>query len=63
MIAALESALGVVAVKQVRPMQPGDVTATHADVSKLAALTGYAPKVQIEEGLARFADWYWGYFG
>ena len=63
MIGVLEGALGLVADKQMRPMQPGDVTATHADVSKLAALTGYAPKVGIEEGLSRFAEWYRGFYG
>ncbi len=41
-----------------RPMQPGDVTATFADISKLNALTGYRPKVKLKEGLARFTDWY-----
>ena len=58
MIGVLERSLGVEAVKIMRPMQPGDVTATHADVSRLAALTGYAPTVNIEEGLPRFAAWY-----
>jgi UDP-glucuronate 4-epimerase len=58
MIETLESALGRKAEKIMRPMQPGDVTATYADVSKLAALTGYQPKVMLAEGLQRFADWY-----
>jgi UDP-glucuronate 4-epimerase len=39
-------------------MQAGDVTATFADVSRLTALTGYAPKVGLEEGLRRFVEWY-----
>ncbi len=60
MIAVLERALGVSAVKQMRPMQPGDVTATHADISKLAALTGYAPQTAIEDGLPRFVSWFRG---
>ena len=63
MIAVLERALGAEAVKQMRPMQPGDVTATHADISKLAALTGYAPTTMIEQGLPRFAEWYRGRYG
>jgi UDP-glucuronate 4-epimerase len=53
----------VTAVKQMRPMQPGDVTATHADISKLAALTGYAPKTAIEQGLPWFVEWYRGRYG
>ncbi|MFE8583777.1 NAD-dependent epimerase/dehydratase family protein [Sphingomonas sp. NCPPB 2930] len=62
MIATLERALGREAVKIMKPMQPGDVTATYADVSRLHALTGYAPRVRLQEGLGRFADWYRGYF-
>lgn len=58
MIETLENALGHKAVKIMRPMQLGDVTATYADVSKLNALTGYKPKVMLAEGLQRFADWY-----
>jgi UDP-glucuronate 4-epimerase len=61
MIAALEAILGMEAVKVFEPMQPGDVVSTHADVSRLAALTGYAPKVRLEEGLRRFVDWYRGF--
>jgi UDP-glucuronate 4-epimerase len=58
MISALERALGREAKKIFRPMQPGDVTSTYANIDKLAALTGYAPKVMIDEGLSRFAQWY-----
>lgn len=58
MIGILEQALGREAVKRMRPMQPGDVTATFADISKLNALCGYAPKVTLEAGLPRFVEWY-----
>ncbi|MCB5425817.1 NAD-dependent epimerase/dehydratase family protein [Altererythrobacter sp. CC-YST694] len=58
MIQTLERVLGREAVKIMKPMQPGDVTATYADVSKLHALTGYHPEVMLEDGLARFAKWY-----
>lgn len=58
MIETLERAIGQAAEKIMRPMQPGDVTATYADVSKLAALTDYKPKVMLAEGLQRFAAWY-----
>jgi UDP-glucuronate 4-epimerase len=58
MIEILEQALGAKAARVMKPMQPGDVSATFADVSKLAALTGYAPKVSLEAGLARFVAWY-----
>ena len=58
MITTLEAALGRQATKILRPMQPGDVTATFADISKLNGLTGYKPKVELAEGLERFAAWW-----
>jgi UDP-glucuronate 4-epimerase len=58
MIATLERRLDREAVKIMRPMQAGDVTATYADVSKLHALTGYAPKVGLDVGLERFVRWW-----
>jgi UDP-glucuronate 4-epimerase len=58
MITTLENAIGREAVKIMRPMQPGDVTATFADIAKLNALTGYKPKVKLAEGLGRFAEWW-----
>jgi UDP-glucuronate 4-epimerase len=62
MIQSLERALGHDAEKIMRPMQQGDVTATYADVSKLHALTGYRPKVMLDEGLTKFAAWYREYY-
>ena len=63
MIEILEQSLGVAAQKIMRPMQPGDVTATCADVSKLQSLTGYTPTVTLQEGLPRFVEWYRGFYG
>ena len=57
-IAAIEAALGREAVKQYLPMQPGDVVATSADVSALAAWTGLNPGTPLRQGIQRFADWY-----
>ena len=62
MISTLEAALRVPAHKIMRPMQAGDVTATFADVSRLQALTGYRPKVMLEEGLSNFVSWYRDYY-
>ena len=62
MIAALEGALGREAEKTFRSMQPGDVTETYADISRLKALTGYSPKVSIEDGLPRFVEWYRSFY-
>ncbi|MBU4435018.1 MAG: NAD-dependent epimerase/dehydratase family protein [Alphaproteobacteria bacterium] len=63
MISTLEAALGVEARKVLRPMQPGDVTATFANIDKLQALTGYKPRVKLAEGLQRFVEWRRAYSG
>jgi UDP-glucuronate 4-epimerase len=60
-IRALEDILGVKANLEFRPMQPGDVPATYADIDKLNARTGFAPRTQLSEGLRRFADWFRAY--
>jgi UDP-glucuronate 4-epimerase len=45
------------------PLQPGDVPDTEADVTDLARVVGYKPKVNVEEGVKAFVDWYRGYNG
>lgn len=62
-ISALEKALGKTAIKQMMPMQPGDVPATHADVTELIREYGYRPEVDVEEGVRRFVKWYREYYG
>ena len=57
-IATLEQALGQAAIKQMKPMQPGDVVATYADVSALAAWTGVSPKTSLAAGIGRFVEWF-----
>jgi UDP-glucuronate 4-epimerase len=57
-VAAIEAAVGKEAEKEYLPMQPGDVPVTFADVERLSKVTGFAPKTSIEEGIARFVDWY-----
>ena len=61
-IEAIESALGRSAQKNFLPLQPGDVPATRADVSELAAWTGFRPATPVREGVARFVAWYRDYF-
>ena len=61
-IAAIESATGRVAQKRMLDMQPGDVPATWADTTLITALTGYAPKIGVDEGVRRFVDWYRDYY-
>jgi len=46
-----------------RPMQPGDVTATHANGDDLARETGFAPATSLDEGIRRFVEWYRAYHG
>jgi UDP-glucuronate 4-epimerase len=61
-IEVLEQKLGRKAEKILLPLQAGDVPDTFADVTELAADTGYAPATPIEEGVDRFVDWYRAYF-
>ncbi|MGF1519409.1 MAG: NAD-dependent epimerase [Nodosilinea sp.] len=61
-IQVIETALGKTAQKILAPMQPGDVTATYADVSDLMADVGFAPSTPIEEGIGKFVDWYRQYY-
>jgi UDP-glucuronate 4-epimerase len=62
-IAVLEQALGRDAIRDLQPMQPGDVPATAADTSALEAWVGFRPTTPIEAGVEQFAAWYRGYFG
>ncbi|MCW8951171.1 MAG: NAD-dependent epimerase, partial [Rhodospirillales bacterium] len=62
-IEVLEQELGVEAVKNMLPMQPGDVPATWADVDDLIADAGYRPDTPVEEGVARFVSWYRDFYG
>ena len=57
-IAAIEDALGRKAVRNLMPMQAGDVEATYADVSALEAAVDFRPDTPIEEGIRRFVQWY-----
>ena len=62
-IEVLEDVLGVEAELNMLPMQAGDVPATAADIESLASATGFRPHTPIEEGLARFVEWYRGFYG
>lgn len=59
----LERHLGVEAIRNLLPPQPGDVEATWADVDDLARAVGWRPVTDIEEGLARFVAWFRDYHG
>jgi len=61
-IAELERLLGRPAIRDYRPMQPGDVPATYASIDRLREATGFVPRTSLPEGLARFVECYRGYY-
>lgn len=61
-IEILEDCLGVKAEKNLLPMQMGDVPATYADIDALVEDVGFRPNTSIEDGIARFVEWYREYF-
>lgn len=61
-IRLIEQALGKAAVLELRPMQPGEVVATYADVADLTRDIGFTPATPIEQGIQRFIDWYLEYY-
>lgn len=63
LIEIIENCVGRKAVKNLLPLQPGDVPATYADVDDLTRDTGFEPSMPIEEGVRRFVDWYRAYYG
>ncbi|MCK6508820.1 NAD-dependent epimerase [Myxococcota bacterium] len=62
MIEALEETLGKKAQKELLPIQPGDVPATYANASELAAVTQFQPATSIQEGVRRFVAWYLDFY-
>jgi UDP-glucuronate 4-epimerase len=58
LIELLEVALGKRARIDRKPVQPGDVPATYADVSLAKQLLGYEPRVKIEDGIPLFVEWF-----
>jgi UDP-glucuronate 4-epimerase len=62
-IGVLEQALGRTAVKQMMPMQPGDVASTYADIEAARRDLGFSPQTPITVGLPRFVAWYREYHG
>lgn len=61
-IEVIEKAVGKSAMKNLLPMQPGDVPATYADVDDLIKDVGFKPTTSIEDGLGRFVKWYQEYY-
>jgi UDP-glucuronate 4-epimerase len=61
-IATIEKALGKTALRILRPMQPGDVEKTFANVDDLVADIGFSPNTSIEKGIGQFVSWYRSYY-
>jgi len=62
-IDTLEQLLGRKAIRDYRPMQPGDVPATYADITRLRDATGFTPHTPLVVGLGRFVEWYRSFYG
>ena len=63
MIGLIEQACGLEAIKEMHPMQPGDVQETYADIAAIQNDLGFEPKTRIEQGVPRFVAWYKDYHG
>jgi UDP-glucuronate 4-epimerase len=61
-IEILEENLGLKAIKNMLPMQPGDVAATWANVDDLRDAVGYHPTTSVEDGVKKFVEWYRDYY-
>jgi UDP-glucuronate 4-epimerase len=61
-IVAIEKALGKKAELELMPLQPGDIPDVFADMTDLAEQFNYKPLTNVEEGVARFVNWYRDYF-
>ena len=61
-IETLENCLNKKAIKNLLPLQPGDVPDTYADVSELVNDFGYKPETKLETGIGHFVDWYKAFY-
>ncbi len=61
-IRMIEKACGKEAEKEFLPMQPGDVRASLADISRAKEKLGYSPNTQIKDGVPKFVEWYRNYY-
>jgi len=61
-IEVLEQCLGRKAQRVMKPLQPGDVPDTYADVTELISDVGYQPDTPIEVGVRKFVDWFHDYY-
>lgn len=62
-IGVIENVTGRKAIMHMEGMQPGDMQCTYADISRISRECGYSPKTSVEEGIARFYEWYKDFYG
>jgi UDP-glucuronate 4-epimerase len=62
-VECIEEALGIRAIKNFMPLQPGDVVNTWADTRELEERVGFRPQVTVSTGVQSFVDWYRNYYG
>lgn len=61
-ISILENNLGIKAIKEFHPMQPGDVKETYSSIDRLSDVVDFSPKTSLEAGLQKFVEWYRDYY-
>ena len=61
-IDAIEKALGKTAIKELLPLQAGDILDTHANVNDLIEQFDYKPATTVKDGIGRFIHWYRNYY-
>ncbi|MEO7691864.1 MAG: protein CapI, partial [Sphingomonas sp.] len=63
MIDLIEAACGKTAIRDLQPIQPGDVPATYADIDAIQQVLGFQPRTSIDVGVPAFVEWYRAYHG
>ncbi len=58
----IEKKLGKKAIVKKLPLQKGDIIKTHSDIKLLKKFSNYKPKIDIEEGVSKFIDWFIDYY-
>ena len=61
-IEAIEKAVGIKAIKELLPLQPGDVPNTYANVDDLVKDFNYKPTMSVKKGVENFIKWYKSYY-
>ena len=63
LLSEIEDCLGRKAVIEHRPMQPGDVERTFADIDLIRTYCGFSPRTDLKKGISNFSDWFLAHYG